>query len=343
MKQGLKAILIGLALMMLTIGCFALESTLGIRAGVSYPQVLELSQDKDYNAMFGVTYEAWLMRWMSLGIYPYITRLSAGKDATDTEKFFLAGSYQSNLVGADLQLRLRPYMKGTNIVFNPDFFINRIAPYATVGVGIVNFFPENSDGHRLWGTPDNDFSYTAMTLPAWGLGLTFMTKYAVDFDLGFQKEEVSSDYLDSKERGKNDAYWTAFLGISHTFGKKSARPRYEFVKEAPLVLEGITFEFDSATLTPEAKPILDDVAASLMYYPEVEVEIQGHTDNVGDDTYNLNLSRRRAEAVKDYLVAKGIRGYRLTTLGMGEAKPVASNDTEAGRAMNRRIEFIKIR
>ena len=110
--------------------------------------------------------------------------------------------------------------------------------------------------------------------------------------------------------------------------------------EAVISLEGVHFEFDQATLTPEAMAILDKAASLLATQEKVVVEVAGHTDSVGSEEYNQKLSERRAIAVKDYLESKGIKATRMTAMGYGEAQPVASNDTDAGRAQNRRVELI---
>lgn len=87
------------------------------------------------------------------------------------------------------------------------------------------------------------------------------------------------------------------------------------------------------------QPVLDRAKAVLDEYPEVKVEISGHTDTDGDRDHNIDLSRRRAEAVRRYLVDAGIDESRITTRGAGPDEPLGSNDTEAGKAKNRRIEF----
>ena len=110
--------------------------------------------------------------------------------------------------------------------------------------------------------------------------------------------------------------------------------------EAVISLEGVHFGFDESTLTPEAQAILDKAVALLDKQQSVVVEVAGHTDSVGSEEYNQKLSERRAVAVKDYLESKGITATRLTARGYGEAQPVASNDTDAGRALNRRVELI---
>jgi len=105
------------------------------------------------------------------------------------------------------------------------------------------------------------------------------------------------------------------------------------------VLVGVNFEFNSAQLTPQSFPILFYAVQNLNENPDTKVEIQGHTDNVGSDQYNLKLSERRAQTVRDYLASKGIDPSRLTVKGYGESIPVADNNTAEGRSLNRRIEF----
>jgi len=97
------------------------------------------------------------------------------------------------------------------------------------------------------------------------------------------------------------------------------------------------FAFDSAELTAEDKAALDKVATRLQELEFVGGTATGHTDNVGDEAYNLKLSERRAQAVADYLAAKGVAAGRITAIGLGETKPLADNSTEEGRAQNRRV------
>jgi outer membrane protein OmpA-like peptidoglycan-associated protein len=105
------------------------------------------------------------------------------------------------------------------------------------------------------------------------------------------------------------------------------------------ILKGVGFESGSAALTPDSYRVLDDVIRSMMAYPEVRVEVQGYSDNVGKASFNLGLSERRAEAVKKYIVNAGVDPSRLSARGFGEESPIASNATPEGRAKNRRIEF----
>ena len=112
--------------------------------------------------------------------------------------------------------------------------------------------------------------------------------------------------------------------------------------EAPrkLTLEGVNFASDSARLLRESLAILDNAAATLKEWGEVKVEVAGHTDSTNSDAYNLRLSQRRAEAVRAYLIKKGVAADRLTAKGHGESRPVADNKTAEGRRKNRRVELI---
>jgi OOP family OmpA-OmpF porin len=109
--------------------------------------------------------------------------------------------------------------------------------------------------------------------------------------------------------------------------------------EIVITLKGVNFETDSAKLTLESVAILDEAVAVLKQRPGASVEVQGHTDAQGKDAYNLQLSDRRSRAVQDYLVGAGVNAGMLTARGYGEAAPVASNDTEDGRAQNRRVDL----
>ena len=105
------------------------------------------------------------------------------------------------------------------------------------------------------------------------------------------------------------------------------------------ILRGVNFEFDSDRLTEEAKLILNQVADTLKSYADVNVEIAGHTDGIGTDAYNLGLSERRSISVKNYLTGQGVDARRMSPNGYGETQPIDTNDTEEGRAKNRRVEL----
>ena len=103
--------------------------------------------------------------------------------------------------------------------------------------------------------------------------------------------------------------------------------------------ENITFGFDRSDLQPQFFSVLDNVAGTLREYNQTIVEVAGHTDSKGTDSYNQALSDRRATAVGNYLMSKGLVRDRFILIGAGESRPVASNDTDAGRAQNRRVEI----
>ncbi|MDM8535126.1 OmpA family protein [Desulfobacterales bacterium HSG17] len=105
------------------------------------------------------------------------------------------------------------------------------------------------------------------------------------------------------------------------------------------VIENVLFDFDKSIIKNSGYPILNNVVNVLKKNPGIKVVINGHCDNKGTSEYNMGLSKRRSNAVKAYLVSKGISGSRLTTQGFGFTKPVALNGTAGGRAINRRVEF----
>ena len=113
----------------------------------------------------------------------------------------------------------------------------------------------------------------------------------------------------------------------------------EVVRQFTGVIEGIEFGYDSTDITEATKPVLDRAIKVLEDYPDIRIEIVGHTDNEGTPDYNEKLSKDRAEAVKGYLVEQGIDADRIETRGAGETEPLASNETKEGRAQNRRTEF----
>jgi outer membrane protein OmpA-like peptidoglycan-associated protein len=106
-----------------------------------------------------------------------------------------------------------------------------------------------------------------------------------------------------------------------------------------IVLQGTQFAFDSAELTPEARGILDENAAILEREADVKVRIEGNTDSIGPEAYNQKLSERRAKAVEEFLISKGVSADRFEIVGYGPSNPIAPNDTKEGRAMNRRVEL----
>ena len=166
-----------------------------------------------------------------------------------------------------------------------------------------------------------------------------------DFD-GFEDEDGCPDpdndndgILDVDDDCPNEA--ETFNDYEDEDGCPDKVPEVIFKKDAPIILEGVNFEFNSAELTAGAKEILMKVVRTLKDYAEMTLMIKGHTDSVGSDEYNLGLSDRRANSVRQYLVNQGIDPSRLSSKGYGEAEPIAPNNTDEGRAKNRRIEFYR--
>ncbi|HEX6791931.1 MAG TPA: OmpA family protein [Candidatus Krumholzibacteria bacterium] len=164
---------------------------------------------------------------------------------------------------------------------------------------------------------------------------------AEDID-GYQDDDGCPD-LDNDldgipdEQDKCPTQPETFNGVDDADGCPDAK---EIGKQ--FVLRGINFESGRADLTPDSHTVLDQVIASLNAYPEARLEIRGHTDAQGPANFNLQLSQKRAESVRQYLIKGGIDPSRVTAVGIGEDEPMASNATAEGRALNRRIEFRRL-
>jgi len=135
---------------------------------------------------------------------------------------------------------------------------------------------------------------------------------------------------------------TAVAPKSDTIDDQLARLQAK-VTETEVVIQlpgSILFDFDSANIRPDAHPALTDVAKVIKAYASRPARVEGHTDSVASDEYNQSLSERRAKSVADWLAGNGVERSRLAPSGYGEKKPVATNDTPAGRQLNRRVEVV---
>ena len=146
----------------------------------------------------------------------------------------------------------------------------------------------------------------------------------------------------------------AIGGVAGAYiGRKMDRQAEEIKKNVPgaeviregegLIVKfdsGILFDFNAADLKSNAKTNIQNLATSMKNNPETNIMIIGHTDDVGSDSYNYGLSQRRAESVRSYAVAQGISSSRLTTVGKGEAEPIADNTSESGLSQKRRVEIV---
>ena len=136
------------------------------------------------------------------------------------------------------------------------------------------------------------------------------------------------NYMDRQERELRER--TAGTGID------VVRQGDEIILNMP---SAITFGFDSYAIEPQFQSTLNEVAQTLSAYPSTYIDIYGHTDSVGTDAYNMTLSQNRAQSVANYLSTRGVASARIATQGFGETQPIASNETEEGRAANRRVEI----
>ena len=137
-----------------------------------------------------------------------------------------------------------------------------------------------------------------------------------------------------------DAFWTPATAANATCGLPVAEAPVVAPSASKVVLNADTFfDFDKDSLKPEGKQVLDQVAQQADSINLETVFATGHTDSIGSEAYNQNLSERRANTVKQYLVSRGIAADRIYSEGKGELQPVASNKTREGRAQNRRVEL----
>ncbi len=183
-----------------------------------------------------------------------------------------------------------------------------------------------TSGRGIWG--GNKDSYISMNL---GLTYTFakgeQSKYCQLYN-GISVDVPETDY----EKVEN-------IVKKHIPEVVEKQVVVEKESEPNWVLVGVNFDFNKATLKDESYPILFHAVQVLLLNPDLKVEIQGYTDNIGSDEYNMKLGEKRAEAVRDYLISKGVSADRLTVRSFGENQPIADNTTANGRAMNRRVEF----
>ncbi|MFN3581546.1 MAG: OmpA family protein [Pseudomonas sp.] len=147
--------------------------------------------------------------------------------------------------------------------------------------------------------------------------------------------------------------WQAGVGMGLNFGGAAApapvaqpapapapapAPQPEPQMQSVRVELDVKFDFDRDTIRPEFRQDIQSLAEFMKTYPSVTTTVEGHTDSVGSDSYNQNLSERRANAVRQALVNEGVESSRVSSVGYGEARPIADNETDEGRAMNRRVE-----
>jgi outer membrane protein OmpA-like peptidoglycan-associated protein len=169
-----------------------------------------------------------------------------------------------------------------------------------------------------------------------------LAKEKADADAKLAQEKAYADAKLAREKADADAKLakeSSDAAARRLAEQKSNDTVFVLIKGKTVVLRGVNFEFNKATLTKDSERILWRAYNAMVANPDVRVVITGHTDNVGGQKFNQTLSLKRAQAVKNWLVKKGIASNRMRTVGRGLNEPVASTETDAGRAENRRMEF----
>ncbi len=253
-----------------------------------------------------------------------------------------------------------------------------VSPYLFVGGGIAHVDPDWDGIKNNYAKAATDFKWNAGLGVNWSLGADWKLSTELTWHNTSSKVEGILNNNRQGVFGSNTTtFLTIDVGAQYYFGQgepsklcqlydgisvdmegtdyerienivKKYIPR-EVVKEVVVevpkevkqnwVLVGVKFDFNKYSLKTESYPILWHATQVLLSNPDLKVEIQGHTDAVGSESYNMTLGEKRAQTVKDYLVARGISADRLSIKSFGESAPIASNDTAEGRALNRRIEF----
>lgn len=271
--------------------------------------------------------------------------------------------YQTGL-GVDLQYafgqrsEFTPYiLAGIGGVYNDVPGRDEVSPYANIGVGFTKSI-FGFDGLRLRGelravyddyNEDTGGSEGKIDYRA-GLGLEMAIGKTPEPEVIIKEvpvekvviKEVPVERVVIKEPEPVDDDGDGVINAADKCPNTPAGAKVDgngCVIEQTLVMRDITFDFDSARLTTNAQRLMENAVAFLRSDSSARVTIAGHTDNRGSDSYNLKLSRDRANEVRDYLIGYGIEANRLQAVGYGETRPVASNDNEAGREVNRRVEF----
>ncbi|REH37863.1 OOP family OmpA-OmpF porin [Paraperlucidibaca baekdonensis] len=271
--------------------------------------------------------------------------------------------YQTGL-GVDLQYafgqrsEFTPYiLAGIGGVYNDVPGRDEVSPYANIGVGFTKSIL-GFDGLRLRGelravyddyNEDTGGSEGKIDYRA-GLGLEMAIGKTPEPEVIIKEvpvekvviKEVPVERVVIKEPEPVDDDSDGVINAADKCPNTPAGAKVDgngCVIEQTLVMRDITFDFDSARLTTNAQRLMENAVAFLRSDSSARVTIAGHTDNRGSDSYNLKLSRDRANEVRDYLIGYGIEANRLQAVGYGETRPVASNDNEAGREVNRRVEF----
>ncbi|TNE55272.1 MAG: OmpA family protein [Bacteroidetes bacterium] len=314
-----------------------------------------------YRANVGVHFMYSLNPWLSTGLMANYGSL--GKHLPLSSENTRLGM-RSNLFHINGQLRLK-MNNGAWLAEN-----SKVQPYVYLGTGWAHHAIDRGDDNRALVAPGSDWTGNL------GAGVTYMFNEMIGLNYNLNYAMTNHDRRDGYSKGKNDQFMQHTLGIVFNLGKKKDNTSTgtnkakdsdgdgvadtddhcpdvagskknngcpEMKKEVKEVVDkavaGVQFETGKDVMLESSHTRLDAIAALMKANPAYKLSIYGHTDNTGSHETNMDLSQRRAQSVKNYLIKKGIDAKRMTTKGFGESKPKASNDTEEGRARNRRVEF----
>lgn len=312
----------------------------------------------DRNTQLGGGIHYYLNRWADLSLFANYGKQTFTGSINDS-------AHQLELQGLNTNLNLR--LKADNGLLLKESA--KVAPYLTVGLGYMNLKNLNYPGGAQ--------KFGFLTAPL-GAGIRFKLHPVVNLIAQTSYIITFNDKYDAYTTQKgNDALWENKIGMLFNLGyhdensigtpsgdddkdgvpnnidRCPSTPRGAKVDkfgctvvdeaanvELREIIKNIYFETNSDNLKSESYPNLDKLVFIMNKFPEARLIVEGHTDSDGEDSYNMSLSQKRANAVKAYLVGKGIGENRIAAKGYGETMPVASNKTEEGKAKNRRVEII---
>jgi outer membrane protein OmpA-like peptidoglycan-associated protein len=251
---------------------------------------------------------------------------------------------------------------------------NDVYLWASAGASNIWFYPYDGNGNKLPNYAAKNYSTFMLGLNG-DAGVKVMVSRHISIDLSGGVVFGKKDYLDDIKSGANsDMFFTSTLGASYYFNNGKRRHWEELpqgvtkvfvhdtvvvtqhdvviqhdtvvvtppaeVEVKNLVLSGdVNFEFNKSNLLPNAYVVLDRLVNTMNRHTDYKWEVDGYTDKIGSVNYNIKLSQRRAQAVVDYFVSKGVERNNLKIVGYGKANPIATNETPEGRSMNRRVEI----
>ncbi|MDR0305941.1 MAG: OmpA family protein [Chitinispirillales bacterium] len=291
-----------------------LESVRGTRTSISNNVILE----NGYNGIFG-----------------------AGRTEVLVRNNIFSGNKQYGIFLVPDSRRVR--------ITNNNFYNNRVqynsnADNETVRQSNISVAPQFSSP----GYPKFDYSLRPSSLckgrgeDGADIGIAAVGAKAAPVNMASQQAEEETAFSQSYQKSYNDPVPAPSYGPPQEQSVPEPEGKPMEITET-VVLRGVNFRTESDEFLDESYEELNKIYASLMYYPNLRVEIAGHTDNQGKDDFNMSLSLRRARAVMNYFVSHGIAQNRIRARGYGKERPISSNETAEGRAANRRVEVIPLK